>query len=199
MYIPLYIYIYRAKLGHSLTFGGQCVCVCIYIHTHCPPKVRECPRKVGFWTILTWILINWWSFCTDKGQHKLRKYILLHSLYIEKLTYPIHQIIHHWQLLQLCIFWASELSFYSNVDLIYYSKPPEGLPKDDSDWLDTSYDITVQLLVAQLGWGQVIGAAIPWQTWCQLTVSSPKRICAWKCDIVQNHTLPGMFPNFWRV
>ncbi len=126
--------------------GDICFCkwnihiyIYIYIYTHCPPKVRKRPRKVGFWTILTWIFFNWWSFCTDKGQHKLRKHILLHSLYIEKLTYPIHQIIHHRQLLQLCIFWASELSVYSNVDLIYYSKPPEGLPKDDSDWLDTSY------------------------------------------------------------
>ncbi len=58
---------------------------------------------------------------------------------------------------------------------------------------------TVQFLVAQLGWGRVIGEAIPWHTWCQLTVSSPNRICtawkcawgqawkcAWKCDIVQN-------------
>ncbi len=42
-------------------------------------------------------------------------------------------------------------------------------------------DIMVQFLVAQLGWGRVIGEAIPWKTWCQLTVSSTNRICtAWK-------------------
>ncbi len=64
-------------------------------------------------------------------------------------------------------------------------------------------DITVQFLVAQLGWGRVIGEAIPWQTWCQLTVSSPNRICtawkcAWKCDIIKTH-FSRVFPNFWRA
>ncbi len=88
------------------------------------------------------------------------------------------------------------------IDLIYYSKPPEGLPKDDSHWLDTCYGHhgPVPPIVAQLGWGRVIVEVIPWQTWCQLTVSSPNRICtAWKCDIVQNHTFLGRFQTFgWQ-
>ncbi len=43
-----------------------CVCVCvyiyiyIYIYIYCPPKVWKHPRKVGFWTILAWILFNLW-------------------------------------------------------------------------------------------------------------------------------------------
>ncbi len=30
------------------------------IYIHCPPKVWKHPRKVGFWTILAWILFNLW-------------------------------------------------------------------------------------------------------------------------------------------
>ncbi len=84
--------------------------------------------------------------------------------------------------------------------LIYYSKPPEGLPKDDSHWLDTSYGHH-RPVSSSIGLRSGDWEAIPWQTWCQLTVSSPNRICtawkcAWKCDIVQNTTFLGRFQTF---
>ncbi len=80
-------------------------------HIHCPPKVWKRPRKVGLWTILAWILFNLWSFCTDKGQHKLWKHILLHKQFIHRKNLNFRFIK-----ISTISIWASELSVYSNID-----------------------------------------------------------------------------------
>lgn len=39
-----------------------------------------------------------------------------------------HKMFHHWQLIQLCMIWASELCDYSNIDLVWQRGMSDILP-----------------------------------------------------------------------
>ncbi len=184
IYIYIYIYIYTKKdscqyctkphfLGRFQTFGGQ----------YCPPKVWKRPRKWGFvqyWHESFFVCDNFALIRDNTNYENIFYYI--NSLYIEKTyifdssKYPplaaitaLHNLgiravslFKHWLDILLQASWRIAQRWFTLV----------------GHFLRTSRSS----LVAQLGWGRVIGEAIPWQTWCQLTVSSPNRICtAWKC------------------
>ncbi len=183
----------------------------IYFNIHCPPKVWKRPRKVGFWTILAWILFNLW-FCTDKGQHKLQKHILLHKQFIDRKNkifdsskYPplaaitaLHNLgiravswFKHWLDTLLQASWRIAQRWFTLVGHFLRTSRSS-----------SSHSSSIGLRSGDWGGHSMTD---------MMTVSSPNRICtawncawgqawkcAWKCDIVQNHTLPGVFPNFWR-
>jgi len=137
-------------------------------HIHSTPKVWKRSRKVDFWTILPWIRFNLWSFYTDKGQHKLRKHILLHKQFIHRKN----KIFDSSKYLPLAAITALHNLGIRAVSLFkhWLDILQKSLLKDCPKMIHTGWtlltDITVHFLLAQLGWGRVIGEAIPWQTWC---------------------------------
>ncbi len=170
----------------------------LYIYIHCPPKVWKHPRKWGFGQCWheSFLICDNFALIRDNANY-VNIFYYINSLYIEKTKIfdsskypPLAAItaLHNLGIRAVSLF-NINIDFY-----IYYSKPPEGLPKDDSHWLDTSYGYHGPVPSSSVGWLGRPFHDIPW-------VSSPNRICtawkcAWKCDIVQNPTFLGRFQTF---
>ncbi len=120
----------------------------IQTHLHCLPIVWKRPRKMGFgqyWHESFLICDNFAVIRNNTNYENIFYYI--NSLYIEKTS-----ILDSSKYPPLAAITAlHNLGIRAVIDLIYYSKPPEGLPKDDSHGWTLLTDITVQFLVAQLG------------------------------------------------